>query len=347
MGAQRSTLKELAAELDISVATASRALGGYEDISAKTRARVAQKAREIGYVPNSAGRMLVSGRSDFVGLVIPVRGPHLVDAFLGEFVTGMGEQLTEHGVDLFLATVSGDKSELDVLRHVVESGRADGVIINRIAEQDERIEFLKSRNFPFVAHGRLSVEDGSMSWLDTDGQAAFTKAFDMLYDLGHRRFGFLTIDEPMSFKHFREKGLEVAYNGKSDPSLSLVKASAERGNEVALREECRKLLTSENRPTAVLAVIDELAIILMQEAERLGITIPNDLSVIGFDNTPATALTPPGLSTFDQQIRDCARQMTDMLMTVIRDRSSKQLTKLIQPVFLGRGSHGPAPRKKL
>lgn len=344
MGAQRSTLKELAAELDISVATASRALGGYEDISAKTRARVAQKAREIGYVPNSAGRMLVSGRSDFVGLVIPVRGPHLVDAFLGEFVTGMGEQLTEHGVDLFLATVSGDKSELDVLRHVVESGRADGVIINRIAEQDERIEFLQSRNFPFVAHGRLHNSDAGMSWLDTDGEAAFEKAFGMLYDLGHRRFGFLTIDDPMSFKHFREKGLDVAYQTKVDPSLSIVKTSAERGDEVALREECRKMLTAENRPTAILAVIDELAIILMQEAERLGISVPDDLSVIGFDNAPATALTPPGLSTFDQQIRDCARQMTDMLMTVIRDRSSTNLTKLIQPVFLGRGSHGPAPR---
>lgn len=347
MAAQRSTLKELAAELDISVATASRALGGYEDISAKTRERVALKAREMGYVANSAGRMLVSGRSDFVGLVIPIHGPHLVDAFLGEFVTGMGEQLTQHGVDLFLATVSGDKSEMDVLRHVVESGRADGVIINRIADNDQRVEFLKSRNFPFVAHGRLLEDDGSMSWLDTDGEAAFTEAFDRLYKLGHRRFGFLSVDEPMSFKHYRELGLDAAYEKANDPSLSMVKVSAPRSDEVALREACHNMLTADSRPTAVLAVIDELAVILMQEAERLGIVIPDELSIIGFDNSPEAALTPPGLSTFDQQIRSCARQMTDMLMMAIRDRKSPRQTKLIKPVFLGRGSHGPAPKDSI
>lgn len=344
MGARRSTLKELASELNISIATVSRALGGYQDISAKTRERVALKAREMGYVPNSAGRMLVSGRSDFVGLVIPVRGPQLVDAFLGEFVTGMGEQLNEHGVDLFLATVSGGKSELDVLKHVVESGRADGVIINRITENDQRIAFLKHRNFPFIAHGRLVEDDGQIHWLDTDGEAAFSNAFNMLYDLGHRRFGFITIDDPLNFKHFREHGLLSAIAKHADPAVSLVTISTPRFDEVAMREECRKLMSSKSRPTAILAVIDELAIILMQEAERLGLSIPNDLSVIGFDNAPVAALTPPGLSTFDQKIRSSAHKMTDMLMEVIKDRPLQPLTQLIEPEFLGRGSHGPAPR---
>lgn len=347
MGAQRSTLKELAAELDISVATVSRALGGYQDISVKTRERVALKAQELGYVPNSAGRMLVSGRSDFVGLVVPVRGAHLVDSFLGEFVTGMGEQLNEHGVDLFLATVSGGKSEMDVLRHVVDSGRADGVVINRIEERDERIAFLQRRNFPFVAHGRLHDSDIKMNWLDTDGEAAFKMAFDMLYDLGHRRFGFLTIDEPLSFKHYREAGLRSAFEAKACADSTLEKISAKRFDEAALRQKCSALLTSDNRPTAVLAVIDELATILMEEADRLGINVPGDLSIIGFDNAPTAALTPPGLSTFDQQIRSCARQMTDMLMEVIRNRPSAPLSKLVKPVFLARGSHGPVPRRTL
>ena len=343
MSARRSTLKALAAELNLSVPTVSRALGGYQDISQKTRDRVALKAREMGYVPNSAARMLVSGRSDFVGIVVPVRGPHLVDAFLGELVTGIGEQLTEHGVDLFLATATKGKSEMDVLRHVVESGKVDGLLLNRIAKNDERIAFLKSRNFPFIAHGRM-LDGNDTHWIDTDGHGAFHEAFEALYSLGHRRFGLLSIDEQMGFRLDRESGLQAAIALKDDPSLNLTTLRASRFDNGALAAAAHELLTQENRPTAILCVIDDVAIIAMQEAAKLGLAIPDDLSIIGFDNLPTAALTPPGLSTFDQKIRHCAREMADMLMHVIRKQPEEAQTKLVKTEFLARGSHGPAPK---
>src|SRR5690606_24000749 len=98
------TLKQLAEKLDLSITTVSRALAGHEQIALKTRQRVAEAARTHGYVPNTAARTLVSGRSGFVGFVLPVRGPNLVDSFLGEFITGLGEGLVAHGSDLILAT---------------------------------------------------------------------------------------------------------------------------------------------------------------------------------------------------------------------------------------------------
>ena len=344
MAPPRPTLKELAAELDISVATVSRALGGYEDISLKTRERVSSKAREMGYVANSAGRMLRSGRSDFVGLVVPVRGPHLVDAFLGEFVTGLGEQLTEHGLDLILATTSAGKSEMDVLRKVVESGRADGVILNRIAETDDRVKFLQDKNFPFVTHGRVLGDELGQNWIDTDGSHAFREAFEVLYSLGHRKFGLLTIDDPMTFRHFREAGLEDAIATKSDPDVSLQRAGAQRFDEDGLRAACRGLLSAQDRPTAVLALFDELAVILLREAEKLGISVPDQLSIIGYDNLPSAAVVPPGLTTFDQQIRTCSRALVDMLVGAIRAPEKQQECRLFQPKFLPRGTHGPAPK---
>ena len=94
------TLKELASRLEVSITTVSRALAGDRAIALKTRERVAEAARQLGYVPNTAARALVSGRSNFVGLVLPIRGPNLVDSFLGEFVTGLGEGLQSRGVDL-------------------------------------------------------------------------------------------------------------------------------------------------------------------------------------------------------------------------------------------------------
>jgi len=338
----RSTLKELAAELDVSVATVSRALGGYKDISLRTRDRVAAKAQEMGYVPNSAGRMLVSGRSGFVGLVLPIRGPNLVDTFLGEFVTGLGEGLKSHGSDLFLATVLETQSELAVLQHVVESGRADGVILNRIEENDERVHYLQSKRFPFVSHGRILGEDVDLNWLDTDGAAAFHGAFGMLYELGHRRFGVIKTANPMTFSHYRSEGLVRAIKEKGDPQLELEEISANRFVAEDIRRVCVEILTSENRPTAVLCVLDEIALVLMEEAARLGISIPDELSIIGFDNLEKSSYVQPGLTTFDQNIRSCAREITDMLMEVIKRRPANGLNKLVVPKLICRASHGPA-----
>jgi LacI family transcriptional regulator len=337
------TLKELADRLHVSVATVSRALAGHEAIALKTRERVVRAAREFGYVPNTAARALVSGRSGFVGLVLTIRGPHLVDSFLGEFVTGLGEGLVRRGNDLILATAAEGQSELSVLRHLVESGRADGVVLTRIAETDERIAYLLERGFPFVAHGRLNDSDLAYSWLDTDGAAAFAEAFDMLYALGHRRFGLVTISEPMTFRHLRQDGLAEAIVRRGDPAVTLRVETAPRFDRGARVQAIHRMLSEPDRPTAILGLFDEIALTVMEEAQRAGLSIPRDLSVIGFDNILASAYAPPGLTTFDASIRDCAREIAEMLLTVIEERPGTPPSRVLRPTLVARASHGPAP----
>lgn len=341
--ARRRTLKQLAEELDLSVATVSRALGGYEDIALKTRERVAAKAREIGYVPNSAGRMLVSGRSGFVGLVIPASGPAFLDSFIGQFVLGLGEGLAAEGCDLFMSIAHEGQRELDVIRKLVDSGRADGLILTRITEDDERVRFLAERRVPFVAHGRLVNSDLSYSWLDTDGTVAFADAFERLYELGHRRFALVTIAERMNARREREAGLEGAIAAMGDPDVSLDVIRRPRGDLDAIRRDVAAMLVGTERPTAVLGLYDELALVVMQEAAGLGISIPHELSVIGFDNLAAASLASPGLSTFDQDVRGSARTIADMVTVAMSQPFNKPLTRLITPKFVARGSHGPVP----
>jgi LacI family transcriptional regulator len=338
------TLKELASRLEVSITTVSRALAGDTAIALKTRERVAEAARQLGYVPNTAARALVSGRSNFVGLVLPIRGPNLVDSFLGEFVTGLGEGLQSRGADLMLATATAPQTELSVLRHVVESGRADGVVITRIAETDERLQYLRERGVPFVAHGRLLDDDASYNWIDTDGAHAFTEAFNMLYDLGHRRFGLVTIAEPMTFRHLRQDGLANAIAQRNDPGVTLDVVTAPRFDRGARIEAINRLLQKPERPTAIIGLFDELALTVMEEAARAGLSIPRDLSVIGFDNIVASAYAPPGLTTFDALIREAARSLGEMLVTVIGDRTVAPLTRLFRPRLVARASHGPVPR---
>ncbi len=343
MSNRGKTLKELADYLDVSITTVSRALADNPRIALKTRERVAAAAREHGYVPNVAARQLVSGRSGFAGLVLPVRGPNFVDSYIGEFVTGLGEGLVAHGMDLFLATAPSGQSELSVLRHVVESGRADGVVLLRIGQVDERVDYLLEREMPFVTHGRIMDQDKPVNWLDADGESAFSEAFDLLYDLGHRHFGLVSIAEPMMFRHLREVGLKKAMERRGDASVRLDITAAPRFDRAATLAGIRKMVRSSDRPTAILGLFDELALSVLEEARLAGISVPGDLSVVGFDNISAAAFAPPGLTTFETSTRAAGRQIGEMLIDVIEGRNNAPIRTLVRPTLVPRSSHGPVP----
>lgn len=344
---KRSTLKQLAESLDLSIATVSRALGGYDDIAIKTRERVRQQARVMGYVPNNAGRMLVSGRSGFVGLVVQAHGPDFMDSFLGQFVLGLGEGLNTHGTELFLAIAPEGQSELEICQKLVSSGRADALVLTRIQENDERVRYLLNRNIPFVTHGRVADHDLRYAWLDTDGSAAFAEAFERLFALGHRRFGLVSISDSMNARRHREAGLKRAMAERAGDGVQLQELHEPRADKDGLREAIAAMLSAQDRPTAIIGLFDELALIVIQEALRLGFEIPKDLSVIGFDNLQAAGLISPGLSTFDQDVRGSAAAIGGMVHELIdggpRDPGEAPRTLLKTAKFVARGSHGPAP----
>lgn len=343
MSGDGKTLKDLAEELGISVATVSRALAGRGRISLETRERVFQAAQEFGYVPNRAARALVSGRTGFVGLVLPIRGHGQEDPFLGEFVTGLGHGLSEQGFDLFLTVAPEGDTELQVLQHIVRDRRADALVLARITEEDPRVSFLLKRGFPFVSHGRLIESESGYDWLDTHGEAAFAEAFDLLYGLGHRHFGFVTISEPMAFRRRRGDGLQAAAARTDDPFTRLDVVTSPRFDREARRAAIHRMLTARVRPTAVIALFDGMAIATLKEAARLGLRVPEDLSVIGFDNIPAAEHIPPGLTTFDAAIRDCAYQLAGMLVSRLNGDRDAPETRLVEPRLILRGSHGRAP----
>jgi LacI family transcriptional regulator len=148
----------------------------------------------------------------------------------------------------------------------------------------------------------------------------------------------------MTFRHLRQDGLAAAMAKRGDPSVRLDVATAPRFDRGARIQAINRMLSGPERPTAIVALFDELALTVMEEAARAGLSIPRDLSVIGFDNIVAAAYAPPGLTTFDASIRQCAREIAEMLITVIEERPQAALTRLIRPTLTARASHGPAPR---
>ncbi|ASJ74143.1 substrate-binding domain-containing protein [Granulosicoccus antarcticus] len=338
----KGTLKGIATELNLSVTTVSRALGGFSDVAPATRQRVLDAAARAGYSPNSAARSLVTGRTNFVCLIFPLRDRARIDPFLGEYITGLSEGLVECGRDLFLSTVASNQTDLGVLRHVVESGRADGIVLNRIAEHDERVDYLIKRGFPFVTHGRTLENSAEHSWIDTDGKKAFSDMFKWLYSLGHRRFGLLSITEAMSFRSHREEGLQEAIAEQNDPDVSVVIQRVPQFDIDAREFSVNQLLNDRHRPTVILALTDEMGLCVLERAAQMGISVPDELSVIGYDNIPESAYAKPGLTTFDQSTQDTARQMAALLANILDGQTGITQT-MIEPILIKRGSHGPAP----
>jgi LacI family transcriptional regulator len=337
-------LKELAVELGLSITTVSRALAGYPDVAAATRERVAAAAERLGYVPSRAGRTLVSGRTDFIGMVLPVRDGKMIDPFVGAFVTGLSEGLAAQGRDLFIATVPGAGSELDVIKHIVDGARADALVFPRTEIDDPRVRFLLDRHFPFVCHGRVAAETRPYVWFDTDGEAAFAEAVSTLLNLGHRSFAMLSVAEPYTFAALRRQGAEHALASAGLVFAPGAVLRVPMFDAHAARAASERLMALSPRPTAVLCATDTLALALLETAQSLAIPVPEELSAIGFDDVPISAYATPALSTFDQRARQSANQVAEMVIEVLEKGMENVPNRLVRPEFVRRGSHGPAPQ---
>ena len=340
-----ATIKDIARKLELSVSTVSRALSGRGRIPEVTQARVREAAQELGYHPNRAAQSLVGRRnSGFAGLVLTDPGYGREDSYLGEYISGLGSGLGESGIDLLLAAVPEGQSELSIIRNIVSTRRADGLILARISELDLRVDYLLDQGFPFVTHGRVATQTRPYDWVDTDGFTAFGEAFDLFYGLGHRRFALLTIDELMTFRLHRTEGLMRAVEHRGDPEVAVTVATSPRFNAARREQVIKELLTRDTRPTAILALTDGLALTVLRVAEELSISVPSDLSVISFDNIASAALSRPGLTTFDSDTYASARESARMLVARIKNPHATHATRLVRPQLVLRGSHGPAPR---
>lgn len=341
--ARRGSLREIADELGLSVPTVSRALGGYTDIAEGTRKRVAETAKRLGYAPNAAGRMLASGKSGFVGLVLPVGAQQFVDAYLGAIVAGLSEGFSERGLDLMIATVPATETPLDTIRKLIGSRRVDGLILARIAPQDPRIALLREAEVPFVALGRQLDGPGDHSWLDVDSGAAFAEAVERLAALGHRHIGLVSITDDFSFARHRDADTALA---AARLGLRISRIAAPRADREARRQGIRDLLTAPDRPTAVLGLVDGIALDVLNIAADMGLSVPADLSVIGFDDIAGSGHSTPPLSTFEPYNQRLGRRAAHVLADLLTGTGKAPIQILEKAEFVTRGSHARAPDTK-
>ncbi len=213
-----SSLKDLAQSLGLSITTVSRALDGYSDVAKSTRERVVAAAAAAGYRPNAAARRLRKGSTEVVTLVLPTEPGQFNEPLYIELLAALGKRLARDGYDLTLLAAPPGSDELKAYHRIVEGHRADGLIVVRTRRSDQRIDYLLSVGFPFVAMGRSDV-NVPYAFVDGDGEAAFRDATRRLIALGHRHILHLAAPDAFNFAGLRRIGYQSAMEEAGLPCL--------------------------------------------------------------------------------------------------------------------------------
>jgi LacI family transcriptional regulator len=280
----------------VSVATVSRVFNGYTDVHPETRERVLAAARELDYAPSAAARTLVGRRSQLVGVVLNTgyEHPDIEHPFFQDVLVGLKHGVGELGYDLLLFATEQPGAYLRRARH----HRVDGLVLWGVDRDDPDLPPLVEARMPLVAID-LEVVGPCATWISSDSVGGARLAVRHLHELGHTRIA--TITGLVGTKPGRER-LEGYRQELTSLGLEVSPEYETNGDFYADSGEAamRALLTQAERPTAVFAASDEMAVGAAGAARSAGVRVPEDISIIGFDDSRIAALLDPPLTTVRQ-----------------------------------------------
>ena len=333
-----ATIKDVAREVGLSVTTVSRALNGHDDVADYTKRRVQEAAHRLDYHPNIVARSLQNQRAGAIGLLIPRVLHRTYDTFWLEFIGGLATVCADRGIDIMLSAQESPDGDMRGFQRLVRSGRVDGVVICDVLQADPRIAYLQKHAFPFVAFGRMHG-DQHYPYIDVDGTAGVAIAVDRLVAYGHRRIAYLGLDPSFGFSYFRLAGYResLRHNGlQADPELVCEGLTERSAAECVIR-----LLQREERPTAIFAAADFLALAVLRAARGLGLTVPEDVSLVVFDDNPMVQHTDPPLTAVSQPNRRIGEEVAELLIDRLASPNGPVVQRLIVPAIIARESTSP------
>lgn len=334
------SLKELSQRLGLSQTTVSRALNGYPEVSERTRQRVMQLAREMNYRPNPSAKSLATGRTEHIGIVLPIEKNLFVEPLFGEYLAGVAQFLAEADMDITIIPTPLSQ-ELNVYEQLAMSGRVDGLLISSPAITDARVASLATSNLPFVLHGRTQCEL-PYSYCDIDNQGAFAKATRLLIELGHQQIGLVNDERALNYANDRHLGYQTTleqYGIPYDPSLCTQGGMTEEYGFNAVAQ----LLMHRPRPSAFIVSNMILALGAMRAIRQHGLEPGHDIALIAHDDhipyLQADKFDPP-LTTTSSSIRKAGYEITQMLHQEIevRHQNEPKQQKVIDVDLVIRGS---------
>lgn len=326
-------IDDVARAAGVSTATVSRALSGRGVVSTATRERVVDAAQRLGYVVSAAASSLATGRTRAVGVVVPF----LDRWFFSTVLAGISDGLVREGYDITLYSVTADPDERHrVFGDNLRRRRIDGVITIALELTDEESTRVRGLGVPVVAIGGPNPR---LTALTVDDLAVGRLATAHLLDLGHRRIAHIGADgvSEASVPILRRRGFDETMDAAdAAPRFAPADFTIEGGSAAA-----RALLSAHERPTAVFAASDEMAIGAILAARELGLRVPEDVSVIGVDGHELGRWF--GLTTVDQFARGQGTRAAEALLDEIAGAAPAQRRGTLPFELHDRGSTAPPP----
>lgn len=337
------TIKDVAREAGVSIATVSYVLNNRHDmVGEQTRQHVLDIAAQLGYRPNIVARNLQASRTSLIGYAWhthPSDHPHSV---MDQFIYHLAQAAESHNYHLLTFTHPHD-DPIGVYADLIKSGRVDGFALAETTHNDPRIAYLIEQKFPFVSFGRTNP-DWDFHWLDTDGRAGMRLATDYLISLGHQRIAFLGWPVDSLSGNDRLTGyIEALQAGGLAVREDYILHNDYAQNSIERIFTYWQSLPMVDRPTAIVAISDHIAATAMRTAERFGLRIGENLSLIGFDDAPFVRYLRPELTTVRQQFALTTSLLMSRLDALIQGQVPQHKTELIEPELVIRESTAPPP----
>jgi LacI family repressor for deo operon, udp, cdd, tsx, nupC, and nupG len=333
-------IAEVAALAGVSIATVSRALAIPERVTPATRARVLEAVRQTGYTPNVAARSLRARRSMLVLVVVP----NIITPFFAELLLGVDQALSAEGYGMLIGNLHDRAEKEQHLVDLVFAGGADGVVLLNGEAPKAPTRSLADSGVPIVAVS--SPPPFAAPLVLVRQREAAAAVAEHLLELGHRRLGYVAGPARNYIEHERWVGFTARLAAAGIAATEVTRFSGNFRVEAGIAAGRRFLaLAAADRPTAVFAISDEMAVGFMTTVRAAGVRVPDDVSVVGFDGILMADYCQPRLTTIRQPREEMGRAAAELLLRLIAGEPippEERVQRLDGVLRLG-ASSGPAP----
>ena len=336
---RRPTIADIARRAGVTKAAVSFALNGQPGVSAATRERILAIAAEIGFEPSSAARALSDGRAGAFGLIIDRPARTLgSETFFMQLISGIQAELTQDHITLLFTMAEDQAEEIRMYRTWWAQRKVDGVFLVDLQVRDRRIRVLTELSMPAVVIG-TPRGSGQLPAVWQDDRAAMEAVVGHLAGLGHRRIARIGGFPRYWHSRLRTDALaQVAAAAGIEAVSVAADYTAEHGAEAT-----QDLLKRTDPPTAILYDNDVMAVAGLGAAQRMGVRVPADLSIVAWDDSPLCELVHPPLTALTRDVPAYGAHAAQTLIQVAGGTAVGHFEEAV-PVLTPRGSTGKAPQ---
>lgn len=328
----KTTIYDVAEKAGVSISTVSRVINNTGRISDKTRKKVLEVIEALEYQPSLVATALTGKRTGTIGLIIP----DVANPFFAEIARRIEDQCREIGFSLLICNTENNPDTEEMYLDLLNQKSVDGIIIGTISRNPYVIEEYLQEKLP-VARIAYDQPDWRIDAVLVDYFLGGHQAVSHLVQLGHKKLAIMMgnrshAGNKLCYEAFRQI---IAENRLALREEWLIETDStmEDGRQKAL-----EILSSSDRPTAIFASCDSLAIGVYQAAKTIGLRIPEDLSVVGFNNTILAAVVDPPLTSIAQPIQEMGRQVVELLMREMEGEKAVKQRVFLAPELIVRGS---------